>query len=963
MKDFRRIARLGALLVLLGLMTGAVSGAATGGATVASGNGPDPALVQKLKDNARGSVALSTKEATKHIGFVRAGQNGDLLPGNSGNAKAKAKAFLREYGAILGAGNESTLEEISSTTDALGATHVTYQQFYKGVPVWAGTIKAHADARGNLTAVNGVAVPDISLDTSPRLSAAEAGARAIATVVADPPLNETTGAPLLLNAGDLHAASTKLYVYRLGLPRGAEGSNQLVYEVTVANDSSVREVVFMHAQAGKLVNRYSAANDALNRRVYEGIFAEDHLVWKEGDPLPGSLTPDQLNIVNYSGHSYNFFFNAFGRDSYDGAGHVMNTVNNDPRIRCPNANWNGITTNYCNGVTSDDVVAHEWGHAYTQFTHDLIYQWQPGALNESYSDIWGETVDLINGAGTDSPGGIRTVGACSSFVRLPAILRINSPAAIARDCGAQPASFGPPLTAAGTTGDVVLGNDGVAPTADACTALPAGSMTGRIGLVDRGGCTFVVKVKNVQNAGGIGAVVANNAATGLPGMGGADATITIPSVGISQEHGTLIKGQLAAGTTVNVTLKLDVSQQPEASYRWLIGEDATAFGGAIRDMWTPTCIGDPGKVSDAQYHCDTSDAGGVHSNSGVPNHAYALLVDGGMYNGQTVTRIGLTKAAAIYWRAQSVYQTKTTDFEDHAVALEASCTDLVGQPINELSTSGPARVSSERIAAADCSSVTAAIAAVELRREPTQCNFMPLLSQDKPSLCANQKNPPTFYKENFESGLGGWTLTNQGVYPGWAPPTNWVQDTSLPGGRSGSAAFAEDRDGQCGDPAGDRSGVMRMASPAIKLPNADILSPRVTFQHYVATEFSFDGGNVKISINGGAYQLVPASAFAFNAYNATMATAAAGNTSPLAGEPGFTGTDGGEVGGSWGESQIDLTKVGVKAGDTFQLRFDFGMDGCGAIDGWYVDDVEVSACNTKKDDKKPKAQAVVGKND
>ena len=43
----------------------------------------------------------------------------------------------------------------------------------------------------------------------------------------------------------------------------------------------------------------------------------------------------------------------------------MKTVNNDPRINCPNANWNGVTTNYCNGVTSDDVVAHEWGHAYT----------------------------------------------------------------------------------------------------------------------------------------------------------------------------------------------------------------------------------------------------------------------------------------------------------------------------------------------------------------------------------------------------------------------------------------------------------------------------------------------------------------------------------------------------------------------------------------------------------------------
>ncbi|MEZ4975000.1 MAG: M4 family metallopeptidase [Flavobacteriaceae bacterium] len=37
------------------------------------------------------------------------------------------------------------------------------------------------------------------------------------------------------------------------------------------------------------------------------------------------------------------------------------------------------------------------GHAYTQYTSGLIYSHQAGAINEAYSDIWGETVDLING--------------------------------------------------------------------------------------------------------------------------------------------------------------------------------------------------------------------------------------------------------------------------------------------------------------------------------------------------------------------------------------------------------------------------------------------------------------------------------------------------------------------------------------------------------------------------------------
>jgi Zn-dependent metalloprotease len=950
MKRSRRLARVGVLLVLLGLMAG-LGGAGSGDAKDGKGKGVDPALLQQLKDGARGSVAVSTKAATKHAGFVRAGRNGDLLPGSSGSGGAKADDFLRAYGEVLGAGSESTLEEVSSTTDSLGATHVTYRQFYKGVPVWAGTIKTHTDAQGNLTAVNGVAVPDLALDTTPRLTAAEAGARAIAAVVADPPTSGT-GAAAQLSAGDLHVASAELYVYRLGLPRGVEGPSQLVYEVTVTNDANVRDVVFVHANAGKVVNRYSTIHDALFRRLYE--MNTGNQVWQEGDPFPGALTQDQQNIVSFSGDSYRFFDNAFARDSYDGAGAEMRSVNNDPTIACPNANWNGATTNYCNGVTSDDVVAHEWGHAYTQFTHDLIYQWQPGALNESYSDIWGEVVDFLNGAGTDSPAGTRSAGACSTHTAPRPNVAINTPAEIARTCNAGAAQFGPPLTTTGVTGDVVLGlDDTAAPgpsTTDACSPLTnAAAVAGNVALVDRGGCGFTVKVKNAQNAGAVAVLVADNVSAAPAGMAGVDPTITIPSVRITLLHGNLIKGELPG---VNVTLRVGLGTASEDSYRWLLAEDSTAFGGAIRDMWNPNCINDPGKVTDGMYHCTPDDGGGVHSNSGVPNHGFTLLVDGGMYNGVTVNAIGMTKAAHIYFRAQSVYQTVTTDFVDHADALEQSCSDLIGQNLEGLSTGAPAGPSGQVIGAGDCAAVAAMAAAIELRTDPTeQCAFRPLLDPNTPALCANQKNAPVHYHEDFEDGLAGWTLTNMGVFAGW-PGTNWVQDTSLPGGRAGSAAFGEDLQiGNCDGGAGDVSGVMRLQSPSIHVPNTATLSPRVSFQHYVATELGWDGGNVKISVNGGAFVVVPAAAFTFNPYNATLQTAAAGNTNPLAGQPGFTGTDGGEVGGSWGESQIDLTVVGVKAGDTIQLRFDFGIDGCTGVDGWYVDDIKLQSCNTKKDER------------
>ena len=124
----------------------------------------------------------------------------------------------------------------------------------------------------------------------------------------------------------------------------------------------------------------------------------------------------------------------------------MLTVNNDPRINCPNANWNGVTTNYCDGVSADDVVAHEWGHAYTERTSHLIYQWQPGAMNEAYSDIWGETVDLINGRPDADEGDIdahRTGTLCSEHIGAQPAVVINSPAAIAKVCQPGSAEFGP----------------------------------------------------------------------------------------------------------------------------------------------------------------------------------------------------------------------------------------------------------------------------------------------------------------------------------------------------------------------------------------------------------------------------------------------------------------------------------------------------------------------------------------
>jgi len=138
----------------------------------------------------------------------------------------------------------------------------------------------------------------------------------------------------------------------------------------------------------------------------------------------------------------------------------------------------------------------------------------------------------------------------------------NAPgAAVTRTPGAGTAQFGNPLTFTGTTGNVKL-----SPVLDGCTALPAGSLAGNIGLVERGTCAFAIKTKNLQDAGAVAAVIYNNQANGatLSNMSGTDATITIPSVLIAYSEGEYIKTQLSANTTVNVTLKSNMT--PDGSF-------------------------------------------------------------------------------------------------------------------------------------------------------------------------------------------------------------------------------------------------------------------------------------------------------------------------------------------------------------------------------------------------------------
>jgi hypothetical protein len=109
------------------------------------------------------------------------------------------------------------------------------------------------------------------------------------------------------------------------------------------------------------------------------------------------------------------------------------------------------------------------------------------------------------------------------------------------------ASFGPPLTSGGVSGEVmpVVTSTAGGPACGPLTANDARAVLGRIALIDRGVCGFTIKVKNAQNAGAIGVLIADNVAgSPPPGLGGTDPTITIPAVRITLADGNALKTQL-----------------------------------------------------------------------------------------------------------------------------------------------------------------------------------------------------------------------------------------------------------------------------------------------------------------------------------------------------------------------------------------------------------------------------------
>lgn len=287
------------------------------------------------------------------------------------------------------------------------------------------------------------------------------------------------------------------------------------------------------------------------------------------------------------------------------------------------------------------VLLHEFAHglgfaAFTSSTtgqklrgHDDIYSryYFDYTLSQVRNDMTNpeRVFSAVNTGNVVWTGEQVTAGVPVAFTGRPSFI-VASPAGLAGSYPVGTAAFGPPLTTPGVTGEVVLGvaADGSG------TTLGCGSVTaavaGKIALLDRGTCAFVLKAFNAELAGAKAVVIANNTA-GLLGMGGSG-PITIPAVLITQALGAAVKAALP-GVTATVGLDPGIVAGQRDGFALLYAPDPVQPGSSISHFDTsafPNQLMEPAINSDLTHSVDVVFAAGQRADLTRP-----LLWDVGWY--------------------------------------------------------------------------------------------------------------------------------------------------------------------------------------------------------------------------------------------------------------------------------------------------------------------------------------------
>jgi len=283
-----------------------------------------------------------------------------------------------------------------------GLRHRTYQQVVGGIDVFGVTLRAHYHG-DDVTGVNGAFLHDLDVPLVPAVG--EADARAAALEKAREVYPKET----------VVVEEARLVLYKLNRTQGrTDGEVVLAHMIEVRTplggvvERPVDELVFVDARSGHVVDHWDNVHSVLRRFAFQGVLQENALVFEEGQPIP-TAPQDLADFVAASAAVYESFQNGFDVQSFDNLDSplvgVINLVDQQQQI-CPvNAFFDGrSTTYYCPGLSRNDVVIHEFLHAYiARVGGGLIYRFQSGALNEALSDIYAEAIQILRSIPTAYP--------------------------------------------------------------------------------------------------------------------------------------------------------------------------------------------------------------------------------------------------------------------------------------------------------------------------------------------------------------------------------------------------------------------------------------------------------------------------------------------------------------------------------------------------------------------------------
>ncbi len=342
-----------------------------------------------------------------------------------------AKQIIKEN---LKMSTKDNLIKIKTEKDKLGFTHEKYQQTFKGIKVEFGTYTVHAK-NGSIKSMNGELFSTKEINTTPSISKQTALNRAIAYVGAEKYMWEEK------NVFNYTKPRGELVI--LPAIKGNTAKSKLVYKYDIYADAPLyRANVYVDAHTGEVVfeNKkiHHANTPATGTSLYNGTvsftadsFNGSYRLRQTADGN-GIQTFDMNNGTNYGSASevtsnsasftnaatavqahwgaektHKYYVQKHARNSYDNNGAIIKSYVSY-RSNYVNAFWNGNVMTYGDGdgtnygpLVSLDIVGHEITHGVTERSANLVYSYESGALNESFSDIFGESIENFGQGNND----------------------------------------------------------------------------------------------------------------------------------------------------------------------------------------------------------------------------------------------------------------------------------------------------------------------------------------------------------------------------------------------------------------------------------------------------------------------------------------------------------------------------------------------------------------------------------